>query len=68
MSTDQQNDDSDSEWDSTLDFTSPRQTAGQHIPKIQLEIEDEDYSRQESLKMDKPVPAERTSAPAASEW
>ncbi|KAK3097559.1 hypothetical protein FSP39_010794 [Pinctada imbricata] len=52
MSTDIQNEDSDSEWDSTLDFTSPRQTGGQHVPKIQLEIEDEDFSRHESIKAD----------------
>ncbi|KAL3842673.1 hypothetical protein ACJMK2_020662 [Sinanodonta woodiana] len=34
--------DSDSDWDSTLDFTSPRQTGGPAPPRGKLEIEEED--------------------------
>ena len=48
--------DSDSDWDSTLDFTSPRQAGVSQPPRIDLEIEDED-----SRIDPKPTPAERFS-------
>ncbi|XP_076115275.1 uncharacterized protein LOC143083034 [Mytilus galloprovincialis] len=53
--------DSDSDWDSTLDFTSPRQPGLSQPPRIDIEIEDEDYSRQDSRADPKPMPAERYS-------
>lgn len=53
--------DTDSEWDSTLDFTSPRQTGQQPLPRIDLEIEDEDFSQRDSYAEPKPQPKERTS-------
>lgn len=56
------NDETDSEWDSTLDFTSPRQTADKQLRPP--EIEDEDASRQDSIK-DKPKPKERTTLPVS---
>lgn len=52
-------DDTDSEWDSTLDFTSPRQENKVSRPP---EIEDEDASHHDSI-MDKPKPKERTTVP-----
>lgn len=39
---DTQKDGSDSDWDSTLDFTSPRQPIGNFMPRMQDEIEDEE--------------------------
>lgn len=54
-------DDTDSEWDSTLDFTSPRQENKVSRPP---EIEDEDASRHDSI-MDKPKPKERTTVPVS---
>lgn len=53
--------DSDSDWDSTLDFTSPRQTGITQPPRINLEIEDEEYSRNDSIVDQKPRPSERIS-------
>lgn len=53
--------DSDSDWDSTLDFTSPRQPGISQPPRINLEIEDEEFSRQDSRADSKPTPAERFS-------
>ncbi|XP_061183089.1 uncharacterized protein LOC133191357 isoform X2 [Saccostrea echinata] len=51
----------DSEWDSTLDFTSPRQTGDKR--SVPPEIEDEEASRQDSV-VERPKPKERTSLPA----
>lgn len=53
--------DSDSDWDSTLDFTSPRQTGISQPPRIDIEIEDEEFSRHDSMAEPKPTPAERFS-------
>ncbi|OWF46763.1 uncharacterized protein LOC110455234 [Mizuhopecten yessoensis] len=60
--------DSDSDWDSTLDFTSPRQTGPHQTPHIQLteEEDNDDYSRNESVisNKDRPKPKERIPVPA----
>lgn len=53
--------DSDSDWDSTLDFTSPRQPGITQPPRIDLEIEDEEFSRNDSIVDQKPRPSERIS-------
>ncbi|XP_060074504.1 uncharacterized protein LOC132554214 [Ylistrum balloti] len=60
--------DSDSDWDSTLDFTSPRQT-GPHQPPPMLMTEEEDnddFSRNESVRSiaEKPKPKERLPVPS----
>ncbi|XP_062606571.1 uncharacterized protein LOC134268347 isoform X2 [Saccostrea cucullata] len=55
------NEETDSEWDSTLDFTSPRQTGDKR--SVPPEIEDEEASRQDSV-VERPKPKERTSLPA----
>ncbi|XP_055997283.1 uncharacterized protein LOC130047078 [Ostrea edulis] len=52
---------SDSEWDSTLDFTSPRPMADKL--SVPPEIEDEDASHQDSM-VERPKPKERTTIPA----
>ncbi|XP_069133762.1 uncharacterized protein [Argopecten irradians] len=60
--------DSDSDWDSTLDFTSPRQTGPHMTPHIQLteEEDNDDFSRNESVRsnIEKPKPKERLPIPA----
>ncbi|XP_033751740.1 uncharacterized protein LOC117335690 [Pecten maximus] len=60
--------DSDSDWDSTLDFTSPRQTGPHMPPQIQLteEEDNDDFSRNESVRssIQKPKPKERLPASA----
>lgn len=53
---------SDSEWDSTLDFTSPRPMADKL--SVPPEIEDEDASHQNSM-VERPKPKERTTIPAS---
>jgi hypothetical protein len=58
---DQNDSDSESDWDSTLDFTSPRQRGITQPPRIDLEIEDEEFSRNDSIVDQKPRPSERIS-------
>ena len=55
---------SDSDWDSTLDFTSPRGgTAGPRIPKTMdaTDAEDEELSQINSRVENRPKPADRSS-------
>ena len=59
---DTQRDGSDSDWDSTLDFTSPRQVGVGQPPRINLEVEEEsalsdesDDEADQSLPIDKKV-------------
>ena len=59
---DTQKDGSDSDWDSTLDFTSPRQV-GIGKPRVQYEVEDEesalsdesDFDTDQNVPNDNPV-------------
>ena len=58
---DTQNDGSDSDWDSTLDFTSQRQVGIGHLkPPINLEIEEESALSDESdLDVEENLPSDK---------